>query len=104
MTPAVLDNSSATNCLLGFGPGPTDAWAGLLRLQRKARLLEAFNRQDPLDRELLALRHLELPSNAEPAFVLTLPEAVPSRRYLEALKPPEQAFPSLSGGHGESAP
>ena len=41
---------------------------------------------DPIDREVLALRHFELLSNGEVAQVLGLSKAAASNRYVRALK------------------
>ena len=43
-------------------------------------------RMDPIDREVLALRHFEQMTNAEVAQVLELGESAASSRYLRALK------------------
>ena len=41
---------------------------------------------DPLDREVLALRHFEQLSNAEAAQVLGLDKSAASKRYVRALQ------------------
>jgi len=53
---------------------------GLLRLQ------EALNALDPLDREILSLRHFEELTHAEAARVLDIGEAAAAKRYVRALK------------------
>src|SRR5215470_15966957 len=56
--------------LLGHDTRPSEA---AIRAERKIRLQEALNRMDPLDREVLALRHFEQLNNAETAQSLGLP-------------------------------
>jgi len=56
--------------------------AGLM----KVRLQEALNGMDPLDREVLALRHFEQLDNAETAQALDISPSGASSRYLRALK------------------
>jgi RNA polymerase sigma-70 factor (ECF subfamily) len=55
---------------------------------------------DPLDREVLALRHFEQLDNAETAQVLGLGESAASKRYLRALKKLKDVLTSLPGGKG----
>src|SRR5262249_31785425 len=69
--------------LLGRLTSPTRA-ARRAELQR--RLQEALNRMDPIDREVLVLRHFEELSNAEAAQVLDLEKTAASNRYIRALK------------------
>ncbi len=52
----------------------------------KARLREALNRLDPIDREVLALRHFEELSNQEVASLLGIRSAAASKRYVRALE------------------
>jgi RNA polymerase sigma-70 factor (ECF subfamily) len=55
------------------------------RNEELARLQEALDRLEPLDREVLALRHFEELSNAETAEVLGIERAAASKRYVRAL-------------------
>jgi RNA polymerase sigma-70 factor (ECF subfamily) len=54
--------------------------------ERQVRLQEALNNMDPLDREVLALRHFEELGNDEVAEVLGVPPAAASNLYIRALK------------------
>jgi RNA polymerase sigma-70 factor (ECF subfamily) len=56
-----------------------------IRAERKIRLQEALNSLDPIDREVLALRHFEELSNGEAAAVLGLDKSAASKRYARAL-------------------
>jgi RNA polymerase sigma-70 factor (ECF subfamily) len=55
------------------------------RNEELARLQAALERLEPLDREVLALRHFEELSNAETAEVLGIEKAAASKRYVRAL-------------------
>jgi RNA polymerase sigma-70 factor (ECF subfamily) len=68
--------------LLGKLTSPTQA---AMRSEMQARLQEALNALDPLDREVLVLRHFEELSNAEAAAVLGIQPAAASKRYVRAL-------------------
>jgi RNA polymerase sigma-70 factor (ECF subfamily) len=48
-------------------------------------LQEALNMMDPIDREILALRHFEQLTNAETAEVLGLSESGASARHIRAI-------------------
>ena len=80
--PAASTHSLA-NLLLGRLTSPTQA---AVRAERQLRLQEALNGMDPVDREVLALRHFEELSNAEAAAVLGLSKTAASNRYVRALK------------------
>ena len=68
--------------LLGHQTRPSEA---AVRAEAKLRLQEALNGMDPIDREVLALRHFEQLSNAEAARVLQIKETAAGKRYLRAL-------------------
>lgn len=57
-----------------------------LRTERRAQLQQALDVMEPLDREVIALRHFEQLSNAESARVLGLKEATAAKRYLRAME------------------
>jgi RNA polymerase sigma-70 factor (ECF subfamily) len=81
--------------LLGHDTRPSEAAD---RAERKIRLQEALNSLDPLDREVLALRHFEQLNNAETAQTLGLHESAASKRYIRALKKLKDILTSLPGG------
>jgi RNA polymerase sigma-70 factor (ECF subfamily) len=81
--------------LLGHDTGPSEA---AIRAERKIRLQEALNSMDPLDREILALRHFEQLNNAETAQSLGLQESAASKRYIRALKKLKEILTQLSQG------
>jgi len=69
--------------LLGRMTSPSLA---AVRAEMQLKLQEALNGMDPIDREVLTLRHFEELSNAETAAVLGLRKAAASNRYVRALK------------------
>ena len=81
--------------LLGHEPRPSEA---AVRAELKIRLQEALNSMDPLDREILALRHFEQLSLAETAQVLKLTESGACRRHMRALKRLKEILSSMPGG------
>ena len=74
---------SLANQLLGRLTSPTQA---AVRAEMQLRLQEALNAMDPLDREVLVLRHFEELSNSETAEVLGLQKSAASKRYRRALE------------------
>lgn len=56
-----------------------------MKAEMQQRLQQALEVMDPLDREVLVLRHFEQLSNVETARVLGVGEAAASRRYTRAL-------------------
>jgi len=69
--------------LLGKHTSPTQA---AVRAERLLRLQEAINTLDPIDREILSLRHFEELSRSEAAQSLGIEEAAAAKRYVRAMK------------------
>jgi RNA polymerase sigma-70 factor (ECF subfamily) len=69
-----------------------------MRAERALRLQEALNSMDPIDREVLALRHFEQLSNLECARVLGIGESAATKRYIRALTRLRDILASLPGG------
>ena len=53
---------------------------------------------NPIDREVLALRHYEQLSNGEAAQVLGIQERAAAKRYVRALKRLKQVLAEMPGG------
>src|SRR6516165_8117604 len=87
--------------LLGRDTRPSVA---AIRAERQRRLQEALNSMDPLDREVLVLRHFEELTNAEVARELHLRESAASKRYIRALHRLKEILASLPGGIEEFQP
>jgi RNA polymerase sigma-70 factor (ECF subfamily) len=81
--------------LLGAELRPSEA---AIRAETKIRLQEALNGLDPIDREVLALRHFERLSRDEVARELGISEAAASKRYIRALARLKEALVNLPGG------
>ena len=56
-----------------------------IRAEMQAQLKQALERLDPLDREVISMRHFEQLSNREAAQLLDLSESTASQRYGQAL-------------------
>jgi RNA polymerase sigma-70 factor, ECF subfamily len=81
--------------LTGGVTGPSTAAA---RVEVKARLNEALSQMDPIDREVLALRHYEHLTGSETAQVLGIQEDAASKRYLRALGRLREILSDMPGG------
>jgi RNA polymerase sigma-70 factor (ECF subfamily) len=81
--------------LLGHDTRPSEA---AIRAEIKICLQEALNSMDPLDREVLALRHFEQLNTAETAQVLGIKEAAAGKRYIRALKRLKEILMRMPGG------
>jgi RNA polymerase sigma-70 factor (ECF subfamily) len=69
--------------LVGNVPSPSQAAARLELMHKVETALESL---DPLDREVLSLRHFEELSNRDAAAILGIETAAASKRYLRALE------------------
>jgi RNA polymerase sigma-70 factor (ECF subfamily) len=68
--------------LLGQLTSPTEA---AVRAEIMLRVQEALNALEPLDREIVALRHFEQLTRAEAAQILGITENAVAKRYIRAL-------------------
>jgi RNA polymerase sigma-70 factor (ECF subfamily) len=68
-----------------------------MRAEMQIRLQEALNSMDPMDREVLTLRHFEELNNNETAAVLGIQKSAASNRYIRALKRLKDILASLPG-------
>jgi RNA polymerase sigma-70 factor, ECF subfamily len=75
----------------------TSASHAAIRAEHKLIVQEALNGMDPIDREVLALRHFEHLSNDETALVLGLTKSAASNRYIRALKRLKEILSSIPG-------
>ncbi|MHB1560172.1 MAG: sigma-70 family RNA polymerase sigma factor [Isosphaeraceae bacterium] len=80
----------------------TRASEAAIRAERRIKLQQALDRMEPIDREVLVLRHFEQLSNGECARVLGLTESASTKRYLRALERLREILAAPSGG-GEEA-
>jgi RNA polymerase sigma-70 factor (ECF subfamily) len=68
-----------------------------IRHELQARLRDALDEMDPLDREVLALRHFEELGNNEVAQVLGISKEAASKRHVRALKRLKAIFAESTG-------
>lgn len=92
------DSACLAACLLGHGTSPSHAAA---RTESFARLEGALAQMEPLDREVLALRHFEELSNTETAAILGIQPAAASKRYVRALARLKQILETIPGFHND---
>src|SRR5437764_5511289 len=79
----LADSFSLAAQLLGTLTTPSQA---AIKAETRLLVQEALNSMDPIDREVLALKHFEQLSTAEIAEVLGLSKAGAGSRYLRAIK------------------
>ena len=91
---------SLAAALLGRGGGEDEKAAA--RAEQKLMLQEALNGMDPLDREVLTLRHCEQLSNDETATVLGIAGSQASEAYIRALKRITLILAALPGFKGKA--
>jgi RNA polymerase sigma-70 factor (ECF subfamily) len=92
-----MPESTTTAMAAGLLGDLTRASEEAVRLEVKLRLQEALEAMDPLDREVLALRHFEQLSPAETARVLGIKEKAAGMRYVRALRRLKEVLKSLGG-------
>lgn len=90
----VADSVSLAAQLLGHLTSPSQA---AIKAETRIKLQEVLNSMDPLDREIIALRHFEQLNNREVAQFLELNESMASSRYLRALKKLKQKISCIPG-------
>ena len=89
-------SAALASMLLGRHTSPTQA---AQRAERLLRIQEALNTLDPIDREVLALKHFEELSRAETAEVLSISPEAAAKRYFRALKRLKEVLASMPGGY-----
>ena len=85
---------SLAHQLLGKLTSPTQA---AVRAEMQLRLQEALNAMDPIDREVLVLRHFEELTNAETALILGIEKSAASKRYMRALVRLKEILSAIPG-------
>lgn len=80
--------------LMGSITSPSRA---ALRAESRLQIQEALNMMDPMDREVLTLRHFEQLSNSEAAQVLDITQQAASNRYVRALRRMKEILMAIRG-------
>jgi RNA polymerase sigma-70 factor (ECF subfamily) len=88
-------SAALASMLLGNLTSPSHA---AVRAELVLQVQEALNALDPMDREVVALRHFEQLSRVETAHVLGISEEAAAKRYIRALKRLKAVLASLPGG------
>ena len=88
------DSVSLAAQLLGKLTTPSQA---AIKAEQRIYVQEALNAMDPIDREVLALKHFEQLSTSEIADVLGLSKAGAGSRYLRAIKRLRETLARLPG-------
>jgi RNA polymerase sigma-70 factor, ECF subfamily len=76
-------SAALASMLLGRLTSPSHA---AIRAEQVLHVQQALNLLDPVDREVVALRHFEQLSRAETALALGISEEAGAKRYIRALK------------------
>src|SRR4029077_21103020 len=88
------DSASLAAQLLGNVTSPSQ---GDVKAETRLFVQEALNSMDPIDREVLALKHFEPLSTSEIAEVLGLSKAGAGSRYLRAIKRLREILAQIPG-------
>jgi RNA polymerase sigma-70 factor (ECF subfamily) len=92
--PVAASSSCMAASLAGEQTSPSLA---AIRGETMTQLEAALDRLDPIDREVLALRHFEELSNNEVAALLGIQKAAASKRYVRALERLKGALAEIPG-------
>ena len=84
--------AGSTSCL-----ETTSASRAVIRAETQIHVQEALNSLEPMDREVLTLRHFEMLTNEETAQVLGIKKTAASNRYVRALKRLKEVLASIPG-------
>lgn len=87
-------SAALADCLAANEPRPSE-----VAVQAETRRIyqQVLDTLDPIDREVLALRHVEQLSNVETARVLNLQTSAASKRYLRAIERLREALDKSAG-------
>jgi RNA polymerase sigma-70 factor (ECF subfamily) len=88
-------SAALASMLLGHLTSPSHA---AIRAELVLKVQEALNALEPIDREVVALRHFEQLSRAETAQVLGITEEAGGKRYIRALKRLKGILATMPGG------
>ncbi len=87
--------AALASMLLGRLTTPSNA---AIRAEQILQVQQAVNALDPLDREIVALRHFEQLSRTETAALLGITEEAGAKRYIRALKKLKTILAAMPGG------
>jgi RNA polymerase sigma-70 factor (ECF subfamily) len=81
-----LPHASSASLAQQLLAGLTSPTKAAVRAEMQLQLQEALNSMDPIDREVVVLRHFEELNNIETAAVLGIETSAASKRYLRAIR------------------
>ena len=90
-----VSSAALAAMLLGRLTTPSNA---VIRAEQILQIQEAVNSLEPLDREIVALRHFEQLTRAETAVVLGITEEAGAKRYIRALQKLKAILAAMPGG------
>ncbi len=88
-------SAALASMLMGRLTSPSNA---AIRAEQLLQVQEAINSLDPIDREVVALRHFEDLTRAETAVVLGITEEAGAKRYIRAIKKLKTIMAAMSSG------
>ncbi len=88
-------SAALASMLLGRMTSPSNA---AIRAEQILQFQEAVNSLEPLDREVVALRHFEQLTRGETPGVLGISEEAGAKRYIRALKKLKSILAAMPGG------
>ena len=91
--PETTSENLAAHLMARLGTPSVEA----IRLEHATHLREALAALEPIDREILSLRHFEQLTNGEAAVVLGLDKSAASKRYARALVRLKEILPPILG-------
>lgn len=91
-------DDTSTALYVHLTAGLTRPSVAAVREEIKMQLADALDKMDPIDREVLTLRHFEQLTNAEAAQVAGIQERAAAKRYLRALERLKKLLSDLPGG------
>jgi RNA polymerase sigma-70 factor (ECF subfamily) len=81
-----LPQASSVSLAKQLLTGLTSPTQAAVRAEMQLQLQDALNNMDPMDREVVVLRHFEELNNIETAAVLGIEPSAASKRYLRAIR------------------
>lgn len=94
-----VDTESLARQLIGRFTSPSQA---AFRAELQLSVQQVLNEIDPIDREIIVMRHFEHLSNLEVSEILGLHKAAASKRYVTALRRLQEHLRSYAGPSGFS--
>lgn len=92
------DSAAMADHLVGRLTSPS---AAAMRAELRVKFEEALDELDPIDREIIVLRHFEELTNAEAAHLLDLKPSAACNRYVRALERLHSVLDNIPGFAGE---